>query len=154
MKPTRLIAYGASALYIAAAGCAQYSGPQGARPSNASSGSGPTYVSGTKGSLHARNGETRQQMFDRLDTNHDGTISRSEAEASPDLMAIFVDTDANGDAVLSVAEFSVVPLIPEDASATGGTSGAGAGGALQVITPSQPNETQPGLMDGATPARY
>jgi hypothetical protein len=92
-------------------------------------------------------------MFERLDTNHDGMISRSEAEASPDLMAIFVETDENGDA-MRIAEFSLVSLVPDDASATGGTSGTGTDGVLQVLTPSQPNETPPGVIDGATPVRY
>ena len=110
-------------------------------------------MSGTKGRVHARSGETRQEMFDRLDTNHDGMLSRSEAEASPELMAIFVDTDANGDAVISIAEFDTVSIAPDDATAVGETGGAGGGGVLEVITPSQPNETQPGMLDGAIRTR-
>jgi hypothetical protein len=58
-------------------------------------------------------------MFDRLDTNHNGAISRSDAEASPDLMAIFVDTDLNGDARIECRRIFGCSVIPEDASATG-----------------------------------
>jgi len=42
-------------------------------------------------------------------------------------MAIFMETDENHDAVLSVSEFSSVALISDGATATGGTAGAGAG---------------------------
>jgi hypothetical protein len=69
-------------------------------------------------------------------------------------MAIFVETDENRDAVLSVSEFSSVALISDGATATGGTTGARAGGVLQVITPPQLSETRPGLMDRATSVRY
>ena len=59
-------------------------------------------------------GQTRTQKFDQLDKNHDGTISRAEAEASPELVLIFVDTDTNADGSISAVEFQVVPLAQPD----------------------------------------
>jgi hypothetical protein len=70
-----------------------------------------------KHSMHAKKGQTRKQIFDRLDTNHDGMISRSEAQADPDLVAIFVDMDANSDGQLSPVEFVIVPIALEDGTA-------------------------------------
>jgi Ca2+-binding EF-hand superfamily protein len=62
-------------------------------------------------------GQTRQDMFNGLDTNKDGSISRAEAAAAPALVVIFADTDKNADGQLSAVEFEVVPLTNADGSA-------------------------------------
>jgi hypothetical protein len=118
MKPTQIIACSAAALCIAAAGCAEHSAKHGS-DSYASPAAGKT------SGLRAQSGQTRQQVFDQLDTNRDGMISRAESEANPDLVAIFVTTDANDDGTLSVVEFELVPIT--FGTAVGGTSGVGSG---------------------------
>ena len=67
-----------------------------------------------RGAVHLQSGQTRQQLFERLDANKSGSVSRAEAQASPALVLIFVemDTDANGE--LSVAEWVAVPLVAPD----------------------------------------
>jgi hypothetical protein len=151
MKVAHLIACSASALCLGLTACAQYSGPS--QNAGASSDSSRVAGSANRAALHAQRGQSRQQVFDQLDTNRDGVISRSEAEASPELAAIFVETDANGDGGLTVAEFAVVPIAFDYSTATGTTGGAGAGGVVEVMTPSQPNETQPGMLNPATHQR-
>ncbi|MDB5926163.1 MAG: hypothetical protein JWN13_5099 [Betaproteobacteria bacterium] len=109
------------------------------------------------GAVHAMRGMTRQQAFNWLDTNHDGTISRAEAQASPQLAAIFVATDANSDGMLTAVEFAAVPITFDGGTAVGGTGsmgsgtgsgmGGGSAGWWPVQTPSQPNETQPGMLN-------
>jgi hypothetical protein len=147
MKVVHLIACSALLLWFGVTGCAQYSGPEGANAASSDS----TWVagSGKRAGLRAQRGYTRQQIFDQLDTDRNGAISRSEAEASPDLVAIFVETDANGDGTLSATEFDVVQIVFVDGIATGATSGTGGGGVVEVITPAQPNETQPGMLQPA-----
>lgn len=61
--------------------------------------------------------QSRQQLFDKLDANKSGSISRAEAQPEPALVVIFVETDANGDGEISVAEFAAVPLTNPDGSA-------------------------------------
>ena len=68
-------------------------------------------ASSAGGSVPLQSGQTRQQLFDRLDTNNSGSISRTEAQASPPLMVIFVNMDANSDGELSAAEWVAVPLV-------------------------------------------
>ena len=109
MKPTQIIACSAAALCIAAAGCADNSAK---------------YGSNTSG-LRAQSGQTRQQVFDQLDTNRDGMISRAESEANPDLVAIFARMDTNDDGTLSVVEFELVPIT--FGTAVGATTGAASG---------------------------
>lgn len=83
--------------------------PQSSQPQSAAAGG-----SASRGSVAVQQGQTRAQKFDQLDKNHDGMISRDEAQASPDLVVIFPDTDANGDGGISVVEFQVVPLAQPD----------------------------------------
>jgi hypothetical protein len=89
----------------------------------AQSGSSPSASSSTSGSanqkrgLRVRQGQTRKQTFDQLDTSRNGMISRSEAQASPDLVLVFVETDTNKDDQLSPAEFLLIPIVQEDGSA-------------------------------------
>ena len=61
--------------------------------------------------------QTRQQLFQRLDANQSGSVSRSEAEVAPALVVIFVEMDTNDDGELSAAEFERVPLRKPDGSA-------------------------------------
>jgi Ca2+-binding EF-hand superfamily protein len=115
------------------------------------------------GAVHAMRGMTRQQAFDWLDTNHDGTISRAEAQANAELVAIFMATDANNDGMLSAVEFAAVPITFDGGTAVGRTASTASGmvsatasgspGWWPVETPAQPNETQPGLMNPATGER-
>jgi len=67
-------------------------------------------------SVPLQQNQTRQQLFDQLDANHNGSISRAEAQESPALVLIFVETDANGDGELSVIEFGRLPLSNPDGS--------------------------------------
>ena len=107
----------------------------------------------SKTALRARSGQTRQQVFDQIDANRDGMISRSEADASPALVAIFVATDANSDGMLSAVEFALVPITFDAGTAIGGSAsmgsgmGSGSAGWWPVQTPSHANETQPDMMN-------
>jgi len=44
-------------------------------------------------------------VFAALDTNHDGKISRAEAQRNPAVTAVFAQADTNKDGSLSRAEF-------------------------------------------------
>ena len=44
-------------------------------------------------------------VFDKLDTNHDGKLTRDEAQAHPTVSANFASADANGDGVITKEEF-------------------------------------------------
>jgi hypothetical protein len=125
MKLARLAAYSAAALCF---GLSTFHHSDSQAASAVTAVPGPPSDSGPRIALRAQKGQTRQQMFDQLDTNHDGVISRSEAEANPDLIVIFIKTDTNQDGVLSATEFALVPIVGEDGSAIGGTTGTGAGG--------------------------
>jgi len=70
--------------------------------------------SATRGSVPVQQGQTRQQKFRSLDKNNDGKISREEAQASPELLVIFVPTDTDSDGSISVIEFEAVPLVQPD----------------------------------------
>jgi hypothetical protein len=105
------------------------------------------------GALHAQRGMTREQVFDALDTNRDNAISDAEAQANPELAAIFVATDANGDGTLTAVEFAAVPITFDGGTAVGLTDSVGSGmvsgppGWWPVQTPSSVNDTQPGMMN-------
>lgn len=45
-------------------------------------------------------------IFEKLDTDHNGAISMSEAEVRPDLTKNFSEIDKNGNGTLSVDEYS------------------------------------------------
>jgi Ca2+-binding EF-hand superfamily protein len=59
-------------------------------------------------------GQTRQQMFDKLDANSNGSVTRAEAAGTPALIVIFAETDANGDGEISRAEWDKVQLVNPD----------------------------------------
>lgn len=121
MRTSSLAMCATAALFVVTTVAAQTSpAPAGGTTSpaqGASSTQGSTSkAQGAKGSMHVRQGQTRKQTFDRLDTNHDGMLSLKEAQADPDLIIIFQATDANNDGQVSPAEFIVVPIVQEDGS--------------------------------------
>jgi Ca2+-binding EF-hand superfamily protein len=58
-------------------------------------------------------------LFEEIDVNHNGEISRSEAKIRHDLKNNFTRIDSNGNGTLSVDEYSAYAnegrLVPEDA---------------------------------------
>lgn len=106
MKPSHLI-LGATIAALAAA-CAS------TRDGNTAPSASAGGTSAARGAVPIPQNQTRAQGFERLDTNNSGTISRTEAQASPSLMVIFVQVDANSDSELSAAEWSAVPLVAPD----------------------------------------
>jgi hypothetical protein len=126
MRLVHSILCGASALFIATGAFAQASG-SGASPSSGSgaapsAGSGASPSGGASGSASKRGmqlqqGQSRQQLFQSLDTNNDGQISKAEAAASPALVILFPATDTNSDGAITVVEFEAVPLTNADGSA-------------------------------------
>ncbi len=70
--------------------------------------------SAARGAVPLQSNQTRQQLFGQLDANANDAISRGEAEASPALVVIFVEMDANADGELSATEFGQVPLVNPD----------------------------------------
>ena len=55
--------------------------------------------------------EWRQQFFDKIDTNHDGTISRAEYQAWVD--GRFAKLDTNGDGIVDADEVATSPMAAE-----------------------------------------
>jgi hypothetical protein len=70
--------------------------------------------SAARGAVPLQSNQTRQQLFGQLDANANNAISQGEAQASPALVVIFVEMDANSDGELNAAEFSQVPLVNPD----------------------------------------
>lgn len=105
MKLRHLILCGAIATLAACGSTPE----QRAAPSASAGG-----ASAARGPVPVQQNQTRQQAFDRLDTNNNGAISRSEAQASPALMVIFVEMDTNSDGQLSAEEWAGVPLVSPD----------------------------------------
>ena len=108
MNPRHLILGFGAALTAFAAACGSIPGENAA--SSASAGG----ASAARGAVGMQQYQTRQQAFERLDSNHSGAISRTEALESPPLMVIFVEMDANSDGELSTLEWSGVPLANPD----------------------------------------
>jgi hypothetical protein len=63
------------------------------------------------GGRHARRAAMQQQMFERLDANRDGQVSRTEYKASID--ARFDKLDANGDGSVDADEIARSPATAE-----------------------------------------
>ena len=116
MRLPALIACGACALLVSLPAAAQDKEKE--KSASPAAGAGGTASGGgssaARGSVPVQKGQTRQQRFEEIDKNRDGSISRSEAQASPPLVAIFVDTDANGDGTMTITEWQVVPLTEPD----------------------------------------
>jgi hypothetical protein len=62
---------------------------------------------GSTPATNAGPSEWRRQFFDRIDTNHDGTISRAEYQAFVD--SRFARLDANGDGTVNADEVATSP---------------------------------------------
>jgi hypothetical protein len=121
MRTASLAICATAALFVVTSLAAQTSTAPAGGTTSPARGASPTQDStsqpqSAKRGMHVRQGQTRKQTFDRLDTNHDGMISRKEAEADPDLVILFLGTDADNDGQLSSAEFIVVPIVQEDGS--------------------------------------
>ncbi len=85
---------------LAAAGTASaQTKPTSTAPSSAST------ATPAPGSRHA---EWRQKFFDKIDTNHDGTISRAEYQAWVD--SRFDKIDTNGDGSVNADEVATSPV--------------------------------------------
>ena len=74
---------------------------------------GPGSNTGTTPAPNAQPGQWRQQFFDKIDANHDGTISRTEYQAWVD--SRFAKLDANGDGVVNADEVATSPMAAERA---------------------------------------
>jgi EF hand domain-containing protein len=102
---------GSDNIQIAQAGSA---GP-GATPSRGNRADQPAAASGSSGAL-----------FDRLDKNRDGFISRDEAKDATELQGRFAESDKDNDGKLSRGEMGA---LESGSSATGTTSSGRSGGA-------------------------
>jgi hypothetical protein len=71
----------------------------------------PGSNAGTTPAPNAQPGQWRQQFFDKIDTNHDGTISRAEYQAWVD--SRFAKLDTNGDGVVNADEVATSPMAAE-----------------------------------------
>jgi len=105
-----------------------YDGTRGASPLRSRPGSrasspphsrgpsrGPTRdpsPSGRPGSRD-RSPHRAQEVFDKLDQNHDGVISRREWDSAYEPQRLFDKLDFNGDGLVSRKEFSVAYVAPE-----------------------------------------
>ncbi|MBU3077241.1 EF-hand domain-containing protein [Sphingomonas quercus] len=96
-------------------------------------------------------GDRMKAMFDRVDTNHDGYISRDEADAAGAAMRqrmqerrtaqrdkAFARLDSNGDGAISRPEFDSAPRVAGQArrgqpGRGGAQGGAGGGGMLSAM---------------------
>jgi Ca2+-binding EF-hand superfamily protein len=117
MKLTLIAASVALVLLPPAPAAAQQQQQQQQQPSQNPTADQKSAASGgsaTRGSVRVNQGQSRSDKFKSLDKNGDGKISREEAQASPDLMLIFVPTDSDSDGAISVVEFEAVPLVQPD----------------------------------------
>jgi hypothetical protein len=64
-----------------------------------------------EGARHARRGAMQQHLFERLDTDHDGQVSRAEYKAS--IGARFDKLDTNGDGSVDADEIARSPATAE-----------------------------------------
>ena len=115
MKLHKGILVAAIAVLAANASAQDKDKPQSGSPSTGASGAAASGgSSAARGSVPLQQNQTREQLFEKLDADRSGSISRPEAEASPPLLVIFIDMDANSDGELSAAEFNRVPLVNPD----------------------------------------
>ena len=65
----------------------------------------PATSSSTQGSMKSGTTASADATFDRLDVNHDGKLSASEAAADPKVQAAWKKIDVNNKGVISKTEF-------------------------------------------------
>jgi hypothetical protein len=70
--------------------------------------------------------------FNKLDSNHDGKLSQSEAKGVPELLAEFAALDVNHDGFLSVQEFEMWPRAKKSRAQDPGTVPGGSNGAQHM----------------------
>jgi hypothetical protein len=116
MRLSHLILAGAAGVLVSLPAPAQdKEKPPSASPSTGASGAAAAGgSSAARGSVPLQQNQTRQQLFDKLDANQSGSVSRAESQASPPLLVIFIEMDTNSDGELSSAEFARVPLVNPD----------------------------------------
>jgi Ca2+-binding EF-hand superfamily protein len=135
MKLSRLILCGASALCMvsfafaqgtssadkdkSSSGAPAASGQSGQSASGQSGQSSAAGATTARGKVPVQQNQTRKQFFDQMDKNNNGSISRSEAQASPALVIIFTELDADSNGELSAAEFEKAPLVQPDGNPVG-----------------------------------
>jgi uncharacterized protein YdeI (BOF family) len=88
---------------------------QGSQQSNPSAQS--SQGGGGGGGMQVKQNQTRAQKFQEIDADHNGSISKTEAAADPDMVIIWSEIDSNGDGQVDAAEFRVVPLTRPDGTA-------------------------------------
>src|SRR5450759_2855879 len=109
MKLTNLVLCGAYALCVAIPAFAAQSTSDERTNATPPRTTAPGSISSGKKHVRVKKGHNRKQAFEYFDIDRDGYISRSEAQASPELILIFVETDADRDDRLSPTEFVLVP---------------------------------------------
>ncbi len=89
--------------------------------------------------LHAQalKPELRPLDFNKLDTNHDGKLSRLEARVDPGLDMDFDALDVNHDNYLSIQEFEAWPRAKKTQTAERTTVPSGSGNAQHMTKPPQ-----------------
>ncbi len=118
MKVTGVLA--SAALVLCCTFPAQAQTTQGDHSVTPNASNGSAGSSASKRGMKVKKGQTRDQVFSQLDTNGDGMISRDEANANPDVLLLFVETDQNNDQMIAPSEFIIIPLIEEDESSSSG----------------------------------
>lgn len=111
-----------------------------ATPSTSQGASGSASAGGTAGS----SGDAK--MFEQLDKNKDGSISKEEAKGTPHEKD-FTTLDKNNDGKLSRQELTAASEHGKDKAATGGTSGSPSGASTSGSStggaaPSQPKSSK------------
>lgn len=126
-----------AALAMASISSFAWAGGYGSSSSSNSTGSNSASASGSV-------------MFQNLDANHDGKISRDEAKNAPEISNNFSTADVNKDGKLDASEFSALET-PKDS--TSSTPGSGTTTDLPSSVPggSSAPSANPGGMSGSAP---
>lgn len=92
---------------LALAASATYAAGDYKSPSTSATGTTATTpaTSSTQGSMRSGTTASTDATFDRLDVNHDGKLSASEAAADPKVQGAWKKIDANNRGTVSKAEF-------------------------------------------------
>ena len=91
-------------------------------------------------------------MFQNLDANHDGQISRDEIKNAPEISNNFSAADVNKDGKLDASEFSALET-PQDSTNSSSTPGSSTTTDLPSSVPggSSAPSANPGGMSGSAP---